>query len=454
MRARLLVPVVLSAAALGCGETLVDHRAPDLFAPPETITTIVQGACNTVDACGASCSPCPSPTGLTVNAGSAVRACYETSPVTTCDYQCTGGLIKCAGGCCTATRVAAGEAHTCAITDGGALYCWGWNGSGQVAAGAGANVIGPRGIFSAGVTEVALGVEHTCAIVGASVACWGRNLEGQAPPAVPGVTGATRLAAGLAHTCAIVTGGAVKCWGSEALGQRGGAGSGTPAVATPIASGATSISAGYDHTCAVLGSGAVKCWGSRSKGQLGDGTAAAAGTFSPDPVAATSITAATAIAAGRDHTCSAQPSDGRLTVDPAVQCWGDEPGPTFLLASPQLVPAVPLRTANRAVIAFDVARIVTGRTHTCVQRTGELAYCFGPDNASGQLGNTPPAPGTESAPVTGSLAALDLTAGADHSCAVFAGGVIRCWGLNDHGQLGDGTTTTPPVGVYPNVSGR
>jgi alpha-tubulin suppressor-like RCC1 family protein len=42
--------------------------------------------------------------------------------------------------------------------------------------------------------------------------------------------------------------------------------------------------------------------------------------------------------------------------------------------------------------------------------------------------------------VPGISDAIDLATGAKHTCVLRANGEVWCWGNNDHGQLGDGTT--------------
>ncbi len=435
MRSRTAAALALALAALGCGDTLVDHGATDLLKP------------------ATSCDPaaCPDPNPAWTGAR---KACLGTPGSQVCGYECTGGFLKCPDGCCPAQAVAAGYAHSCAITTAGGLYCWGADDSGQVsggAGGAGAIVASPLKLRDSGVTAVALGTAHTCAIVSGSITCWGLDTSGQAPAAVS-VSSPSVLAAGAAHTCAIDGSGAVKCWGATALGQRGGTAS---PIATPAIGGtATAISAGANHTCALVG-GAVKCWGDRSAGQLGDGSTT---SFSIDPVAAGTLTGVTQLAAGSNHSCAGGPSTGGA-IDGALHCWGDAPGLPFVGADVVSTPEIPMRVGGgQSVLRADVSRVAAGATHSCAQKAGDVVVCFGKQNAFGQLGGPDIAP--IEIEITVTLGATALAAGANHSCAVFPSGGVHCWGLNASGQLGNGTTATPGVddtqviGTPVAVSGR
>jgi hypothetical protein len=444
-RSTAALAVALVATLAACGDTLVDHSAVDLQRGPGSgvcsgdapVSCRIGGAdvCKIEGPtfCGPACSDCAAV--VSSPPAGAIAACLPGAAPGggACGYECTGWLLKCPEGCCPATAVAAGGDHTCAVTSAGGLYCWGRNDAGQVSGTPSASpVTTPLKRYDSGVVAVAAGIAHTCVAFASDVRCWGRNLEVQAPES-RSIAGVTRLAAGLAHTCALVgSTGQVTCWGASAAGQDAGG-----ATLTGVAA----IAAGAAHTCALeLGSGAVKCWGSDQLGQLGDG--AATGGFSVVPVTAIA-SGVRAIAASGDHTCAAAVSPSGNPMN-AVRCWGDLPAAGFgVSAPPSPSPTIPLEDTEKAVVEFAVQELATGRTHVCVRKSATDALkCFGPDSANGELGGAPAAV-TESVDVPGTAGAIGMAAGAEHTCAIFPGGGVRCWGSNAAGQLGDGTTATP-----------
>ena len=189
--------------------------------------------------------------------------------------------------------------------------------------------------------------------------------------------------------------------------------------------GAT-LAAGYFHTCAVLADGRVQCWGANELGQLGDGSTKSGSAV---PVTVSGITGAVAVSGGYFHTCAVL-ADGR------VQCWGSN-------HSGELGK----RTANRSTVPVTVSDIThavavtSGYKYSCALLADGRVQCWG-NNDLGQLGNGSIKAGS-AVPVTvsGLTNAVAIIGGGEHACAVLADGRVRCWGSNQYGQLGNGTTS-------------
>jgi alpha-tubulin suppressor-like RCC1 family protein len=288
--------------------------------------------------------------------------------------------------------------------------------------------------------DVAAGWGHTCAVTGdGGVYCWGNNeysqLGGDAPQnrnlpvRIGELSNVWKITAGWAHTCALTYNGGVKCWGYNQHGELGGgnyAASDTPVDVIGLDSGVTSIAAGDFHTCAVSLERGVKCWGNNKFGQLGDGTL----TSSSVPVQAGDIGGyASAVAAGWGHTCV-------LFSGGTVQCWGNNAdGQVGSDPIGGIIPA----PVDIAGLDTHSSQISADGSHTCVLTAQKGLLCWG-GNTQGELGDS--ASERTSLPVSvGGLGAgiVGIAAGWNQTCAINAGGVLKCWGWNLFGQLGDGT---------------
>jgi alpha-tubulin suppressor-like RCC1 family protein len=95
-----------------------------------------------------------------------------------------------------------------------------------------------------------------------------------------------------------------------------------------------------------------------------------------------------------------------------------------------------------------VVAVTAAAEHTCAVLDDGTAHCWG-RNDYGQLGDGTTTSSGVPTSVSGLTGVVAVTAnsGVGHSCAVLDNGTAHCWGLNNFGQLGDGTTTNSNVPV-------
>ena len=266
----------------------------------------------------------------------------------------------------TATMIAVGANHSCALLDNATLKCWGRNSLGQLGysdtttRGDNANEMGdslPAVAFATGRTPTAVvaGAQHTCALLdNAQMVCWGDNDYGQlgqgSMTAIGNRTAATvantptinvgtgrsvvAMSAGDLHTCALLDDAHVKCWGMSSNGRLGTGdtddrgddplemGDALLPIDLGVGLGAVAVSAGGEHTCVLLTNSSVKCFGNGMDGRLGYGNQNSIGDGSGemgDALATVNLgtgRSVLAVSAGGAHTCA-------MLDNAEVKCWGN-----------------------------------------------------------------------------------------------------------------------------------
>jgi alpha-tubulin suppressor-like RCC1 family protein len=416
-----ILPTVCSPGACGAGRAACSGTSTtcvvDSVLPAGSVCRPSAGVCDVAEVCDGATVACPADAPRP--AGS---SCLPPTGgfCTGFDCLCPSGQTACDGVCLPTGGACTVGAGACART--GTFVCGNASGS-----------------------DVGGGHYHTCVTTtDGRVRCWGRNdygslgnstmTDSMAPVDVTGVADALEVTGGQHHTCVRRRDGTVWCWGYNAQGQLGDGSLSNRT--TPVRAGTLTnvvdISSDYRHTCAARADGTAWCWGYNAQGQLGDNTL----TSRSSPVQVSGLFNITSVNTGQNHTCA-------LRADRTVWCWGYN-------VYGQLGDGT--RTDSRVPVQVsgltDAVEVDVGESHSCARRAGGTIVCWG-HGSSGQMGNgTTTTYNTTPVAVTGISTAIDLSAGDDATCVVLNDRTMRCWGRNDYGQMGIGTTgnrSTPVV---------
>lgn len=380
---------------------------------------------------------------------------------------------------------ASGTNKTCAVITS-ELYCWGANSvsggedfSGQLGDGTFTDSLTPvkvmqdTGLLAGKIIDAVFSAQyHSCALAAGKVYCWGQNNSGQlgngtftdsnVPVEVGGALSGKIVSdiGGTGDTSCAIAEGKIYCWGENGHGTVGD--NSTTDRNTPTAVNTSSLGASYTATklstsgsrsfnmCAIANNGKAYCWGDNDAGQVGNGTSGSTDVRVPTKVYDGGVLS------GKTVTAISQ--DGYYTGSPAwphvcvvasgkVYCWGENNAGQLGRGntSDSNVPVAVVGTLSSKV----VQDVVVGLQHSCALANSRV-YCWG-DNGAGQLGDdkmgidrSTPALVSE---LPGGLQGKTVTAiggGANRGCAI-ADYRAYCWGLNNNGQLGDGTQTNRDI---------
>lgn len=386
-------------------------------------------------------------------------------------------------------RVATGS-HSCAVISE-RVYCWGENGWGQLGVG---TSTGPEncegepcstkplevhGITNA--TQVTVNSADSCALLSTGeIVCWGYDGDGElgngtnegpqichsgnnnacetSPVRVATINSATQVATASNSTCALLSTGGVDCWGINALGALGDTSYDESTTPVPVQgiSTAVQIAADYSDACALLADGHIECWGLNSYGVLGNGTSTPEScngdACSQTPVPVQGITNATHVSVGWNEACA-------VLATGSAECWGQdangELGNGTTIGYDPCFPNVQCITVPAQVVGLsDATSVTAGYEDACALLSTGKVECWG-INSFGALGigsTTGPelcpdttAPCSTTPVVVKHLPKANELAGGggqdDAYCASLKTGTLDCWGYNEVGGLGNGTTT-------------
>lgn len=289
-----------------------------------------------------------------------------------------------------------------------------------------------------GAKAISCSRSHTCVVADdGGVLCWGDNTYGalgdgteknsESPVKVTGLAGVAEVHADFSRTCARTTNGEVYCWGDREFGKAGDGsmvdnkGREKPTAGKAILTNATSLAVSMIHACATLADGSVSCWGQCRSGACGQPPKP---PWIVRPTKTTKVKDLARVFAGEDATCGIDKAG-------AVSCWGRS---RHGILGPSITDDKPHDTPSKIELPAPAAEVAVGiGGHACARLTTGAVLCWG-NNEHGQLGDGTTKSRAAPAPVKGIEKATSIAAGPDTSCAIVEGGRLFCWGAKRKGD--------------------
>jgi len=396
-----------------------------------------------------------------------------------------------------ASHVVSDGAGYCTLLPSTAVDCWGDNAHGELGndtttaysdiptpvsgIGGSGTLAGVASITSVG--DFSYGYSSYCAVLtSGGVDCWGYGAYGvlgngstvnsNVPVAVKAVGGSGTLIGvasvasdGYYSYCAVLKSGGVDCWGFGADGVLGNGstvnsnvpvavkavgGSGNLTGVASVASEGPNLSDGDVSYCAVLTSGGVDCWGTNGDGVLGNGTVI---SYSDVPVAVSGIggsgtlTGVASVASDGDYSHCARLNAG------SVDCWGygADGGLGDGSTAKSDVPVAVSGIGGSGTLS-GVANLASDGLFSYCALTSGAVDCWGYNNV-GELGNGSTV--NSNVPVavkavggSGTLSGVaNLASDGLFSYCALTSGAVDCWGYGVNGVLGNGSTANSNVPV-------
>ena len=333
-----------------------------------------------------------------------------------------------------------------AITKNGDLYCWGYNGEGQVGNGTTDNQLTPVKVlsdvklvsFSGSIYPIVSAITEN-----GDLYCWGHNkygqvgngsIENQTTPikVLSDVKSVSYSGYNYSAVSAITKNGDLYCWGYNGEGQVGNGSTKTQTTPVKVLSNVRSVSySDYNYLAvsAITENGDLYCWGHNIYGQVGNGNTENQTT----PIKVLSDVKSVSYFYYLSAYYHSYPVVSAITENGDLYCWGDNRYGQVGNGSIENQ-TTPVKVLNGVKFVSYLDYVYP--TVSVITENGDL-YCWG-DNRYGQVGNGSTENQTTPIKVLNDVKSISNSDGS--MSAIVENGNLYCWGYNGYGQVGNGTT--------------